>query len=91
MSTLTARIGPEGQVTIPAAIREKLGLRPGHLLKFDEKDGSLTFRRMIDPVAAQAVLGCAREKMKGRTSAQWIEWMRGPVELAPKKNGDRRR
>lgn len=46
-------ISEKGQVTIPKAIREGLGLTPGTLLAFGEEDGKLVARKVIkeDPVS----------------------------------------
>jgi AbrB family looped-hinge helix DNA binding protein len=35
---MTARLGPKGQVVIPKAIRDRLGMRPGDLVVV-ERDG----------------------------------------------------
>jgi len=34
-------VSEKGQITIPKALREKLGLRPGTVLDFDEQEGKL--------------------------------------------------
>jgi AbrB family looped-hinge helix DNA binding protein len=86
---MKATLTSKGQITIPVAVRERLGLKAGQVLEFDEQAPFLKAHRVIDREKARAVLGCAKERMKGRTSAQWLEWMRGPVELP--KNVSRRR
>lgn len=86
---MTATITSKGQITIPLAIRKHLRLKPGDVLNFDEKASFLKAWRVIDETKARAVLGCARERMKGKTVDQWLEWVRGPVQLP--RNAARRR
>jgi AbrB family looped-hinge helix DNA binding protein len=42
---IVARITSKGQVTIPKKIREKLGVRPGEEVSFDEKEGVVFIRK----------------------------------------------
>jgi AbrB family looped-hinge helix DNA binding protein len=86
---MTATITSKGQITIPLAIRKHLRLKPGDVLDFDEDATFLKARRVIDETKARTVLGCARERMKGKTVQQWLEWARGPVQLP--RNAARRR
>ena len=44
-STLTSK----GQITIPRAIRERLHLKPGDVLEFDEEATILLARRVVKP------------------------------------------
>ena len=46
---MKATLTSKGQITIPLVIRERLGLRPGHVLEFDEKAPYLKAARAIDP------------------------------------------
>jgi antitoxin PrlF len=41
---LESRMTQKGQVTIPADVREKLGLKPGDVVQFEEHDGSWIVR-----------------------------------------------
>jgi len=38
---LKAKVAERGQVTIPKALRERLGIRPGSVLEFSEEEGRL--------------------------------------------------
>jgi AbrB family looped-hinge helix DNA binding protein len=38
-------IGERGQVTIPKPLRERLGLRPGEQVEFEEKRGAIIVRK----------------------------------------------
>ena len=54
---MKAVVAERGQVTIPKALREKLGIRPGTALEFTAKDGTLLARKAeTDPVSQ--VFGC---------------------------------
>ena len=45
MKFVESRINPKGQVSIPAAVRRRLGLLPGTRIEWLEKDGKLVVRR----------------------------------------------
>ena len=54
---MKAVVAERGQVTIPKALRDKLGIRPGTALEFTAKDGTLLARKAeTDPVSQ--VFGC---------------------------------
>jgi len=74
---MTATITSKGQITIPAKIREKLQLRAGQVLEFDEKTPYLKAHRRVDPEEARSVIGCAKKAMKGMTAEQWLTQTRG--------------
>lgn len=40
----TARVSARGQVVIPKRIREDLGIRPGGVIAFEERDGRIVIR-----------------------------------------------
>ncbi|MDQ3782377.1 MAG: AbrB/MazE/SpoVT family DNA-binding domain-containing protein [Actinomycetota bacterium] len=42
---MTSRVSEKGQVTIPKAIRTKLGLRPGTVIEFEADRGRLIGRK----------------------------------------------
>ncbi len=44
----TARVSTKAQLVLPKRIREKLGVRPGDLVRFVERDGAVVIERM-DP------------------------------------------
>ncbi|MFZ2650144.1 MAG: AbrB/MazE/SpoVT family DNA-binding domain-containing protein [Burkholderiaceae bacterium] len=59
---MKAVVAQRGQVTIPKALRDKLGIRQGTTLEFVASNGSLIARKAeTDPVAS--VFGCLRERM----------------------------
>ncbi|HOZ45770.1 MAG TPA: AbrB/MazE/SpoVT family DNA-binding domain-containing protein [Candidatus Hydrogenedentes bacterium] len=55
---MKAVVADRGQVTIPKALRQRLGIGPRTVLDFREENGKLVAEKAveIDPVAA--VLGC---------------------------------
>ena len=48
LTGMTHRVGPKGQVVIPKALRDALGLRPGDGVVFD-RDGDVVRVRRADP------------------------------------------
>lgn len=49
---MRAIVSEKGQVTIPKAVRERLGISPGQVLDFHDELGTLVARKVadIDPV-----------------------------------------
>jgi len=43
------RVTSKGQVTIPKAVREKLGVKAGDEVDFVEEDGMVRIKRRLDP------------------------------------------
>jgi antitoxin PrlF len=43
---MTSRVGPKGQVVLPKAVREKLGIRPGDEVVVEETAGEARVRRV---------------------------------------------
>lgn len=54
---MTHRVGPKGQVVIPKAIRDRLGIRPGDEVVFVEDDGEVRVRRAGDVRDLAGILG----------------------------------
>ena len=76
-STLTSK----GQITIPVALRRKLHLQAGDVLDFDENAPYLKAVRQVDEKRMRSTIGCAKRKLEGKTVKQWLDELRGPVEL----------
>lgn len=49
---LTSSVTTKGQVTIPAELRARLGIKPGDRVGFVETDGKVEIRRQENRVAA---------------------------------------
>ena len=59
---MKAVVAERGQVTIPKALRDKLGIRPGTVLEFSARNGSLVATKAeTDPVSQ--VFGCLGRKI----------------------------
>ncbi|MDQ6913928.1 MAG: AbrB/MazE/SpoVT family DNA-binding domain-containing protein [Verrucomicrobiota bacterium] len=74
---MKATITSKGQITIPAQIRERLGLKAGQVLEFDEKAGFIKAYPLVDMAKARSVLGCAKNALRGYTTEQWLSATRG--------------
>lgn len=58
MATHSARVTDRGQVTIPKRVRDRLGIRPGALLEFDEGEaGELVARKVTTESALDRAYG----------------------------------
>ena len=69
------RVTSKGQVTIPKAVREKLGVKPGDEVEFVEEDGAVRVRRRIDPAAIDKWVGYLRD-LRGQRSDDIVREMR---------------
>lgn len=45
---MTHKVGVKGQVVIPKAIRERIGIRPGDEVAFDSDGDEVRIRRVVD-------------------------------------------
>ena len=78
---MKATVTSKGQITIPLAIRRKLRLQTGSVLEFDEQADCLKATKAVDPERMRSVIGIAQEELAAKTTLQWLEELRGPVEL----------
>ena len=51
---MEATLAERGQVVIPKAIRDQLGMKPGTLLTFTVEDGKLIVRKKVDDAISRA-------------------------------------
>jgi AbrB family looped-hinge helix DNA binding protein len=75
---MKATLTSKGQVTIPTAIRRRLGLQAGQVLEFDEKVPYILAVPVFDEEAMRAVIGRTRGRLK-KTSDEWLDETRGCV------------
>lgn len=54
---MKAVVAERGQVTIPKPLRDKLGIRPGTVLEFIAKDGTLVARKAETDLVSQVFGG----------------------------------
>ena len=78
---MKATVTSKGQITIPLPIRRKLKLRTGTVLEFDEQVDYLKASKAVNPERMRSAVGIAREELASKTILQWLEELRGPVEL----------
>jgi antitoxin PrlF len=45
MALAHSRLTAQGQVSVPAKVRQKLGVGPGSVLEWDDRDGQVVVRR----------------------------------------------
>lgn len=72
----TAKVTSKGQITIPKNIREKLGLREGERVDFEEKDGVFYIRKSIVKSPFDKWKGKIRN-LKGKRSDEVVKGLRG--------------
>ncbi len=64
--SMTYKVGPKGQVVIPKAIRDRVGIGPGDQVSFDEEQGAIRIRKAItDPAERRAILARLQGVLKG--------------------------
>jgi AbrB family looped-hinge helix DNA binding protein len=80
---MNATLTSKGQITIPLKVRERLGLKPGDVLDFDETAPYLKAVRVIPPEAWEAFGNGWKDPWPGATLHEVMEDLRGPVELSP--------
>lgn len=82
---MRATVTSKGQITIPLPIRRKLKLHTGTVLEFDEQADHLKATRCVDPERMRSVIGIAKKELAGKNTLTWLNELRGPVNLPPKK------
>lgn len=74
----------KGQITIPLKIRQRLGLKPGMRLVFDEEAPFLKATREVDVAQMRTTLGCLAQdgtpEAQCLSSEKLIETLRGSAE-----------
>lgn len=84
-SCMQAVLTSEAFAFIPESIRQKLKLKPGSVLDFDEDAPFLKAVPAFDIAEMMACIGVGKEGFQGKTSDEWLEESRGAVELPDEK------
>ncbi len=71
---MKAKVADRGQVTIPKALRERLGIRPGTVLDFHEKAGQLIAEKAVTEDPVDQIFGALG---KGRRTDELVNELRG--------------
>ncbi len=72
---MKAKVAERGQVTIPKALRKKLGLTPGTVLEFEADDGRLVAVKVQPRDPVDAVFGSLG---RGRSTDELMSELRDP-------------
>jgi antitoxin PrlF len=73
MATVTSK----GQVTLPKAVRDALGLTPGAQVEFRVEPGQVVMRKRIPPEVYRRWRGFLRKAAGGRTTDEVLAELRG--------------
>ena len=75
MKSMKSRVAERGQVTIPKALRDRLGVLPGTMLEFSEEHGRLIAVKTTSADLVARVYGCLGCKFK---TDDFMADIRGP-------------
>lgn len=73
---MKSRVSEKGQVTIPKHLRDRLGIRPGAVLDFQEQKGRLVATKVSARDPVDAVYGVLK---LNRPTDELLEELRGGV------------
>ena len=74
---MKATVSEKGQVTIPKALRDRLGIRPGAVLEFRDEGGSLVATKAMGADPVDVVYGILRDTR----SDDLVRHMRGEPDV----------
>jgi antitoxin PrlF len=75
---MKTRVSEKGQVTIPKAARDKLGLRPGTTLEVTAEEGRLVAVKIVEQDPIDALYGIIKTT---ETTDEFMEAIRGDREI----------
>jgi antitoxin PrlF len=73
---ITAKVTSKGQITIPKKIRDRLGVRPGEGIGFEEKDGVMLIKKAMTMSPFDKWVGKLKH-LKGKRSDDLVKEARG--------------
>jgi AbrB family looped-hinge helix DNA binding protein len=82
---MKATLTSKGQITIPVHIRNRLHLKPGDVLEFDETAPFLKATKTIPAQAWEEFGREAKDPWEGMDIYEIMDELRGPVELPKPK------
>lgn len=88
---MKALVTSKGQVTIPKELREKFGIEPGAQVDFAAAEDGIRLRKVVDRSKRLGVLGCLKKELAGRSVAELLDELRGPMELPTRASRKGRR
>ncbi len=80
MRVARATVSEKGQVVIPKALRDRLGIRPGQELEFSDQRGKLVVRKVAAQDPVDRAYGVLRRK---RGVDETLRALRGEADAAP--------
>ena len=80
---MQATLTSKGQITIPIHVRNRLHLKPGDVLEFDETAPFLKATKTIPPQAWEEFAKGWKDPWPGLTTNEVMDDLRGPVEIPP--------
>ncbi len=80
---MQATLTSKGQITIPVLVRNRLHLKPGDVLEFDETAPFLKATKTIPPQAWEEFGKGWKDPWPGLAMDEVMDDLRGPVELPP--------
>ena len=74
---MQAKVAERGQVVIPKAIRDKLGIKPGTILDIRAENGQLVAKKRFDSSPLDRLYGALAD---GRSTQTVLDDLRDPAE-----------
>jgi len=76
MSIAESKVTAQGQISVPAKVRKKLGLAPGSILEWHEQEGEIFVRRASMYTSQEVHNAIFSEKPRARSLADMNEGIR---------------
>ncbi|MBI1843860.1 MAG: AbrB/MazE/SpoVT family DNA-binding domain-containing protein [Actinobacteria bacterium] len=73
---MKAVVSEKGQITIPKALRDRLGIRPGMQVDFEERSGRLVGTKVVETNGVDSVYGMLKLE---RGTDDFLDSLRGEV------------
>jgi len=73
MSSSQSRLTSQGQISVPAEVRRQLGLGPGSVIEWEERDGEYVVRRVGGHSSAEIHAALFGAKAPRRRAAQDVK------------------